>query len=411
MELKPGYKQTEVGVIPDDWDVCSLTDLSLKITDGDHLTPKRELSGYYLLSARNVLNGRIDVRDVDYVGHAEYQRMKQRCGPEAGDILISCSGSIGRVAVVPEGLECVLVRSAALAKIDKNLANGTFVQFWLQGRNAQSQISGSVNQGAQPNLFLNQIERLKCPKPPLAEQLAIANVLSDLDQLLSDLGQLITKKLQVKQATMQKLLTGKRRLPGFEGEWEVKRLGEIATIDPENLGSNTQPHYRFNYISLEDVDQGALLNWSEHEFSSSPSRARRRLRSNDVLVSTVRPNLKSHLLFGQDNGEWVCSTGFALLRCNSELADPSYVFFHLFGAFINKQIEGLLTGSNYPAISSRDVRSLEIPVPALSEQKEIARTLTSMADEIISLTQRLEKSRLLKQGMMQQLLTGKIRLT
>ena len=190
----------------------------------------------------------------------------------------------------------------------------------------------------------------------------------------------------------------------------MKRLGDIATIDPENLGSNTHPHYRFNYISLEDVDQGSLLNWSEQEFSTSPSRARRRLRRNDVLVSTVRPNLMSHLLFSQDGGEWVCSTGFALLRCNGELADPSYVFFHLFSAFINKQIEGLLTGSNYPAISSRDVRSLEIPAPALSEQKEIARTLTSMEDEIISLTQRLEKARLLKQGMMQQLLTGKIRL-
>jgi len=190
----------------------------------------------------------------------------------------------------------------------------------------------------------------------------------------------------------------------------VKRLEDIATIDPENLDSNTQPHYQFNYISLEDVDQGSLLNWSEQEFSSSPSRARRRLRLNDVLVSTVRPNLKSHLLFSQDNGEWVCSTGFATLRCNGDLADPSYVYFHLFGDFINKQIKALLTGSNYPAINSRDVRSLEIPVPALPEQKEITRILSSMEDELISLAQRLEKASSLKLGIMQQLLTGKIRL-
>jgi type I restriction enzyme S subunit len=128
-------------------------------------------------------------------------------------------------------------------------------------------------------------------------------------------------------------------------------------------------------------------------------------------VSTVRPNLKSHLLFNQANGEWVCSTGFSVLRCHDNHADPSYVYFHLFDYFINKQIEALLTGSNYPAINSRDVRSLEIPAPAISEQREIAKILTSMEDELNSLTQRLEKSRLLKQGMMQQLLTGKIRLT
>lgn len=91
MEVKPGYKQTEVGVIPEEWDVSTLSRISSKITDGDHATPQRSKQGYYLLSARNVLNGRIDVSDVDYVGESEYRRMRQRCGPEAGDVLISCS--------------------------------------------------------------------------------------------------------------------------------------------------------------------------------------------------------------------------------------------------------------------------------------------------------------------------------
>ena len=110
MEVKRGYKQTDVGVIPEEWEVRNLSGVSRKITDGDHVTPIRTSQGYYLLSARNVLNGRIDVSDVDYVGLAEYQRMKQRCGPEAGDILISCSGTIGRIAVVPVGFKCVLVK-------------------------------------------------------------------------------------------------------------------------------------------------------------------------------------------------------------------------------------------------------------------------------------------------------------
>src|SRR5262249_31098075 len=149
MEVIPGYKHTEVGVIAEDWGVCNLSEVSQKITDGDHATPRRTRDGFYLLSARNVLNGRIDVSDVDYVGPDEYRRMIQRCHPESGDILISCSGTIGRIAVVPSGFQCVLVRSAALAKPDRAKADGYFLQYWLQGHRAQAQIFSSVNQGAQ----------------------------------------------------------------------------------------------------------------------------------------------------------------------------------------------------------------------------------------------------------------------
>ena len=101
MELRPGYKLTEVGVIPEEWEVFPLVDRATQITDGEHLTPRRSASGYYLLSARNVHNGRLDLSDVDYVGEVEYRRIKQRCNPEVGDVLISCSGTVGRVATVP----------------------------------------------------------------------------------------------------------------------------------------------------------------------------------------------------------------------------------------------------------------------------------------------------------------------
>lgn len=92
VELRPGYKQTDVGSVPVSWQVCDLVAVSSQITDGDHLTPKRVRSGYYLLSARNIRDGRVDLLDVDYVDAGEFKRMRQRCAPEVGDILISCSG-------------------------------------------------------------------------------------------------------------------------------------------------------------------------------------------------------------------------------------------------------------------------------------------------------------------------------
>jgi type I restriction enzyme S subunit len=231
-----------------------------------------------------------------------------------------------------------------------------------------------------------------------------------VDALLGALEKLIAKKRDLKQAAMQQLLTGHTRLPGFSGEWEVKRLRDVADTDPENLGSDTSPDFAFNYISLEDVDQGTLASYSEQIFRTAPSRARRKLRKNDLLVSTVRPNLKSHHLFRDDGQQWVCSTGFCVVRCREEVTHPGYVFFHLFGDCVTRQIEALLTGSNYPAINSGDVRALEIPLPKYAEQVAIAAVLSDMDAEIAALEQQLAKTRALKQGMMQELLTGKTRL-
>jgi type I restriction enzyme S subunit len=209
---------------------------------------------------------------------------------------------------------------------------------------------------------------------------------------------------------MQELLTGKKRLPGFSEEWETKRLDAVADIDPENLGGATLPDYTFNYISLEDVDVGSLRSYSEQTFGSAPSRARRRLRTGDILVSTVRPNLQSHLLFASKQPNWVCSTGFSVVRCRSQEADPGYVYHHMFGHCVAKQIEAVLTGSNYPAINGRDVKALEIPMPKLHEQTAIASILSAMDAEIVLLEAQLAKYRQIKQGMMQNLLTGRIRL-
>jgi len=184
----------------------------------------------------------------------------------------------------------------------------------------------------------------------------------------------------------------------------------MAEVDPENLGSSTPPDYEFNYISLEDVDAGMLRSYSVQVFHSAPSRARRILRKGDVLVSTVRPNLKSHLLFNLDAPHWVCSTGFAVVRCRESVAHHGYVFAHLFCHGVSQQIDALLTGSNYPAINSGDVRALRIPFPRFEEQTAIATVLSDMDAEIAALETRRDKTRALKQGMMQELLTGRIRL-
>ncbi len=408
--MKPGYKLTEVGMVPEEWGVRNLAEVSRKITDGDHVTPKRAPNGHYLLSARNVLNGRIDVSDVDYVGATEYQRMRKRCAPEAGDILISCSGTIGRVAVVPPSFECVLVRSAALAKINHELADGAFLQFWLQGNKAQGQIASSVNQGAQPNLFLNHIERLTCPHPPLSEQRAIAAALSDVDALLGGLDQLIGKKHDLKQAAMQQLLTGQTRLPGFRGEWEVKRLGELAEIISGGTPKTTESAYwngGIRWCTPTDITGcvGKYLTDTERTISQIGLN-----NSGATLLPVGALLLCSRATIGElkiASVEVCTNQGFKSLICHTNVSNE-FLYYKLLT--MKQQMIERAFGSTFLEISRANVSVLQIRTPPLSEQTAIAAILSDMDAELAALEARRNKTLALKQGMMQELLTGRTRL-
>ena len=255
------------------------------------------------------------------------------------------------------------------------------------------------------------VANVRLPLPPLPEQRAIAAVLMDVDALIASLEALIAKKRAIKRAAMQQLLTGRTRLPGFRGVWKTRRIAALAEVDPENLPSSTGPGFAFNYISLDDVDAGRLLGYSRESFATAPSRARRVVRDGDVLMSTVRPALQGHLLFCGQVPNAICSTGFAVLRTKRNEGDSRFLLAHLLGDVVAAQVQSLLAGSNYPAINSGDVGGLRVTCPpTLAEQRAIAAVLLDMDDEIAALEHRLDKTRAIKQGMMQQLLTGAIRL-
>jgi type I restriction enzyme, S subunit len=257
---------------------------------------------------------------------------------------------------------------------------------------------------------MEMISEMKLVVPSsIREQEAIAEALSDADEAIESLGALIAKKRDVKQAAMQQLLTGRTRLPGFTADWKEVRLSEIAEVDPENLSATTSPHYEFKYISLENVSKGRLVGFTTQVFQTAPSRARRILKDLDVLLATVRPNLLGHLLFRGDSN-WIGSTGFAVVRCKSDVYSSAFMSQVVFSYVIQAQIELLITGSNYPAINSKDVRELRVPLPPLNEQEAIAEALTVMDDELEALNEQVLKLRMVKEGMMQDLLTGKVRL-
>ncbi|MET3810231.1 restriction endonuclease subunit S [Arthrobacter sp. UYEF3] len=243
--------------------------------------------------------------------------------------------------------------------------------------------------------------------PSIETQTKVAAAIRDADCLVTSLERLIAKKQSVKQGLMQQLLTGETRLLGFTGDWESHSLDKLATVDPEALSSDTDPNEPLDYISLEDVSRGALLGSSRITFQHAPSRARRIVRKMDVLFGTVRPNLQSHMLYRGGLPRPIASTGFAVIRANTSKSDPDFLFNILMSHLATAQIERIIAGSNYPAVSSGDVRALTFKVPGVTEQTAIGAFLSDVDSEIEVLRTRLLKLRSVKEGMLQEMLADR----
>lgn len=162
------------------WKTVDLGEICLKVTDGEHLTPRRSSAGKYLLSARNIQNGYLALENVDFVDQAEFAKLRLRCAPALGDVLLSCSGSVGRVALVDKDDEYVMVRSAAMIRPDPKKLRPDFLMYALQSPEMQQKILDASRSTAQSNIFLGPIKKLRVPVPSIGEQEQIVKQIENL---------------------------------------------------------------------------------------------------------------------------------------------------------------------------------------------------------------------------------------
>ncbi len=206
------YLHDKFGKLPKDWNVKKVKEFAIQVTDGEHVTPERSGKGFYLLSARNIKNGSLELADVDYVTEEVLVNIHKRCKPEENDLLISCSGTIGNVCRVPSNFTCGMVRSVAIIKYNHNEINPLFFELLFQSTILQRQIKISVSSAVQPNLFQNAINKLLVILPPLKEQKEISYKLESMVRLISHKDFKLQKLERLKKSLMQNLLTGKVRV-------------------------------------------------------------------------------------------------------------------------------------------------------------------------------------------------------
>lgn len=401
-------------MVPKGWSIESLGNVTEKVGSG--VTPRGgsnsyKLSGIPLIRSQNVLWGKLDLSDVAYIDELQHNKMKGSFVYK-NDVLLNITGaSIGRAAVSDID-EANVNQHVCIIRSDE--LDSEYLKSFLLSFQGQKQIEQCQAGGNRQGLNFEQIKSFKIPFPPLPEQQKIAKILSTWDKAIGTTERLIDNSTQQKKALMQQLLTGKKRLldesgQRFAGEFNQYRLGELVDIDKKSLGKNTPKNYEFEYISLSDVSTGTISKSLErHIFSSAPSRARRIVRENDILLATVRPNLKGFAKAKEEHDGFIASTGFAVLSAKKDMSND-YVYHYLFSHHLTGQINALVVGSNYPAINSSDVGSLKILCPPLKEQQKIATVLTNADKEIELLEQQLADLQQEKKALMQVLLTGKKR--
>ena len=327
---------------------------------------------------------------------------------------------MGQVCTIPPDLKCCLGQRMVLLRIPQESADSLYVLYVLQAEPLQRFIAMAGGTGSTvSNLRIPVLKSLPIPTPAPSEQRAIAVALSDVDALLGALDQLIAKKRDLKQAAMQQLLTGQTRLPGFHGEWEVKSLSEVCWFQEGPGVRNTQ--FTASGIKLlngTNIFRGVLnLDTTNRFISEKEGRgayAHFLADEGDIVLASsgiTIERLHEKVAFVRAHDLPFCmNTSTIRFKPFVGVLAPTFLFQFLTSDSFKRMIGGVATGSAQLNFGPSHVAKVELSVPPVAEQTAIAEVLADMDAELAALEQRRAKTRALKQGMMQELLTGRTRL-
>lgn len=405
-QVRPGCKLTEVGVIPEDWDVQQIIDTCGFIVPGRNKPNVFDgnipwITTPDLTDGGSVSESRLGLR----VSESEAKNIGSKIVP-AGSILMSCVGELGLVAYAEND---IVINQQLHAFIPSACIDGRFLSYAIKTR--VDYLYTIATKTALPYLNKDNCNSIKIPFPRLQEQRAIAAALSDMDALISGLDQLIAKKRDIKQAAMQQLLTGQQRLPGFSGEWELKRLGDVASFlkgkglpksELSPYGADPCIHYG-ELFTLYPETIGEVIS------RTTGSREAFRSIANDVLMPTsdVTPRGLAKASCVTVDGV-ILGGDILVIRSDSKQIDGSFLSYVIRSH--EDQVLQLVTGSTVFHLYGSDMKKFTFSIPPAPEQTAIVNILSDMDGELTKLESRRQKTNQLKQGMMQELLTGRTRL-
>lgn len=406
--VKKGYKQTEVGVIPEKWKDKKLGDVGKVCMCKRIFANQTSNTGEVPFFKIGTFGKEADA----YISKGLYEDYKQRFSyPQKGDVLISAAGTLGRT-IVFEGKDAYFQDSNIVwLATDKELLCNEYLYHYYKV------IKWGASEGSTiARLYNGIICNTHIALPDVEEQKQIATVLSEIDELISLTEKQISKKKAIKQGAMQELLTGKRRLPGFSGEWETRTLHEISNEMVDGpFGSNLKTeHYtterQVRIIQLSNIGEAGWNNANVKytTFSHAAELQRCIVQPGSILIAKMMPAGRA-IICPDNEKSYILGSDVVKVVPNSSV-DSRYLVYATKSRFYLDQIADDTQGSTRARTSVSKLRKTAILFPEKDEQIAIADILSEMDMEIAALEGKIAKYRQIKQGMMQQLLTGKIRL-
>ena len=406
----PGYKQTEVGVIPEDWEICPVEKKG-QVMAGKALAVHAPGEQRPYLRTKNVFDGRIDIDDVLTMPMTEEQFPQFQL--RHGDVLLNEGQSlelVGRCSIykveypAPCAIQNALLRFRPRAGTSASFASHLFRNCQKTGIFAKIALQTT----SVAHLGSSRFASLRLAWPTTNEQIAIAAALDDIDHLIKSLDDLIVKKRGIKQAVMQELLTGKRRLTGFEGEWVAGKLGGyVEKIVGGGTPSRANPGFwggEIPWATVKDLTSFQPNQTQEWLTRDGLKNSSANLIPAGTLIASTRMALGKAVIFGTDvainqdlKAIFFGKNGMARFFCYWFEANAS-------------AIDAIGGGSTVKGISLSQLKALNVASPGLAEQNAIVDVISDIETEIETLENRLTKTRAIKQAMMQELLTGRIRL-
>lgn len=386
MVARKGYKLTEVGEIPEDWEIHPIESLC-SITTGSRNTQDSVDDGAYPFFVRSQTVEKINSYSFD------------------GEAVLTAGDGVGtgKIFHYINGKCDVHQRVYLMSHFSDNLLGYYF--FLHFSTNFYDRVMKMTAKSSVDSVRREMIARMPIPVPSIVEQIAIATALSDADALIDALEQSIVKKRQIKQGAMQELLTGKKRLPGFAGKWRKNQFCELAYPGRNRFTPSIKQTHEF-CIELEHIGQGTgiLLGYTQ---TTKMSSLKSIFEIDDILFGKLRAYLRK---YWRANRAGVCSTEIWVLKPFVENVTSGYLY-QLVQTNLFVESASTAYGTHMPRSDWRVVKDLEVKLPpTLEEQTAIANILSDMDDEIAALEAKLAKARQIKIGMMQELLTGRIRL-
>ncbi|MEZ9822727.1 restriction endonuclease subunit S [Shewanella sp. 10N.286.45.A1] len=440
--IPDGYKQTEVGVIPEDWDVSPLNEVC---GFGGGTTPPRAQHDRYFVNGSNnwvkttdLNNSLIDVSEEQITDLALSETGLKK--HPVGSVLVAMYGGFNQIGRTGYITKPSAINQALVAVKPKPKKINSYYLLSELNYNVDYWKGVASSSRKDPNITSNDVKNYVIALPSIEEQTAIANALSDVDALLSELEKLIAKKQAIKTATMQQLLTGKTRLPEFvkyeNGEssnhieennlpnqvgsapdgWGLVTLGQDATLKAR-IGwqaLTTKEYLEFGprfLVTGTDFNAG-LVDWNSCCYVSEwryKQDSNIQLREGDVLV-TKDGTIGKVGYVSKLPLEATLNSGVFVIRPKNKKFVPKFLFYVLNSSIFTDFIRAITAGSTITHLYQRDFVNFGFYAPAEEEQNAIATILSDMDEDIQALNQRLSKIRQIKQGMMQELLTGKTRL-